>query len=222
MIVVPFHQAIRATTPIFIITIYHSVLGQTYCPQIYLSLIPVALGLGLVIYGSDYITSAAFSIILLGAALAVIRTVATNRMQTSGLWFSAPELLFRVLPIACGQCLMLAYLTGELHGFKPPTMSEILSICTSWGVLPRVLNGFLAFGLDLASLIACKQAGALTLAVAAATVKQVFVVTFLAVSSDSMRGCITFCGLLLVLAGGMGYGMLQRIDKETFDGVVAV
>ncbi len=170
MVTIPFHQVIRATTPVFTIAIYRFFFSNTYNVDTYLSLVPVILGVGLATFGDYYATVLGFFMTILGAILAAAKTVATNRAQTAGLRLSAIELLFRLSPLALLQSIAMAYFNGEFSAIQPLLCKPCsLSIRVAFVLL---VNAAMSFGLNLASFTANKKTGALTMNVAA-NVKQV-------------------------------------------------
>lgn len=173
MVTVPFHQVIRAITPVFTIAIYRVFFSSTYSSATYFSIIPVILGVGLATYGDYYATTLGFFLTLLGAMLAAVKTVITNRMQTAGFHFSAMELLYRLSPLAVIQSIILAYFYGEFTSFQqyaaePGHMGKK-------EVTLLAINAAMAFGLNVTSFTANKKAGALTMTVAA-NLKQILTV----------------------------------------------
>ena len=65
-------------------------------------------------------------------------------------------------PLALVQCVAYAYLSGELNHVKEYAASR-LSVLQ---ILTLLLNGVIAFGLNVVSFTANKKAGALSMAVA--------------------------------------------------------
>lgn len=131
------------------------------------------LGVGLATYGDYYATMIGFFMTLLGAILAAVKTVMTNRMQTAGLHFTAIELLYRLSPLAVLQSIAMAYLNGEFSGIEKYFFEQgNLSMKV---VLIFSINAAMAFGLNVTSFSANKKTGALTMTVAA-NVKQIFTV----------------------------------------------
>ena len=172
MVTIPFHQVIRATSPVFIILIYRVIYRSTYTRLTYLSLVPVIVGVGLATYGDYDYTWLGFAMTLHGAVLAAVKTVVTNRIQTAGIHFGALELLYRMSPLALVQSMAMAYLHGEIGGLNSHLHSERFSEAAC---LIVAINGLMAFGLNLASFAANKKTGALTMTVAA-NVKQILTV----------------------------------------------
>ncbi len=173
MVTIPFHQTLRATAPIFIILIYRLLYRSTYTRTTYLSLLPIILGVALATYGDYYFTRLGFLMTLLGTLLAACKTIVTNRLQTAGLHLSALELLYRMSPLAFVQSLAMAYLNGELTSFHDFALSSNKFSGTAAVII--LVNGVMAFGLNVSSFSANKKAGALTMTVAA-NVKQILTV----------------------------------------------
>lgn len=73
MVSMPFHQIMRSTTPIFTILIYRFRFNRSYSTKVYLSLIPIVLGVGLATYGDYYFTMTGFILTLLGVILAAVK-----------------------------------------------------------------------------------------------------------------------------------------------------
>lgn len=170
LVTIPFHQILRATTPVFIIAIYRVAFDSTYPVETYCSLVPVIVGVGLATYGDYYATITGFVMTLLGAILAAVKTVATNRLQTAGLHLNALELLHRMAPLAMLQAFLVAYLNGEVAACRKFGFLEGNINATACAILAA--NGAIAFGLNLISFSANKKVGALTMTVAA-NVKQI-------------------------------------------------
>lgn len=165
MVTLPFHQVVRATTPVFTVAIYRIFFSNGYGFLTYLSLVPVILGVGLATCGDYYATELGFIITLLGAILAATKTVATNRMQTAELHLSAWEILYRLSPLAVAQSLIVGYFRGEVSAFlefagQPGNFNNK-------AILVLLINAVLAFGLNMISFMANKKVGALTMTVAA-------------------------------------------------------
>ncbi|KAF4631336.1 hypothetical protein G7Y89_g6793 [Cudoniella acicularis] len=175
----------RSTTPIFTILIYRIRFNRSYSTKVYISLIPIVLGVGLATYGDYYFTVIGFILTLLGVVLAAVKTVVTNRIMTGPLALSPLEILFRMSPLAFIQALTYSHLTGELSSFCDCLTSsffrESLIITTSstavLSIIPHLPlpsyqltlallgNGLLAFVLNISSFATNKNAGALTITV---------------------------------------------------------
>lgn len=209
LVTVPFHQVVRAISPVFTIGIYHVFFGAVYSTQTYVSLIPVMFGVGLATYGDYNATVYGFLMTLAGAILAAVKTVITNRMQTSGLHLSALELLYRMSGPALIQSLIMAWYHGEfdLFGLEHPTMPDPMLCAT------LIVNGALAFALNYTSFSANKKAGALTMTVAA-NIKQILTVLFSYLLWDLRVSSLNVCGILLTLAAGAWYSAIELVGKK--------
>ncbi|KAI9811338.1 MAG: UAA transporter [Pycnora praestabilis] len=221
---VPFHQVVRATTPLFIIAIYRIYFGETYSSSTYLSLIPIIGGVGLATYSDYYTTRLGFFVTLLGAILAAIKTVITNRMQTGGFRFSAMEILYHMSPLAVLQSLLYAHLNGEIIAFYRYTIDD--RKLTGLMVVIICMNGAIAFGLNYISFTANKKVGALTMTVAA-NFKQVLTIlmgigffhlrvrftnacgTYNILQPLHLSALIENTGIVLTLLGGALYAKVE-------------
>ena len=193
MVTIPFHQVVRATAPVFTVAIYRFYYSTTYSFDTYVSLVPVILGVGLATYGDYYATVLGFFMTLLGAILAALKTVVTNRMQTAGLHLTAIELLYRLSPLAVLQSLAMAYLNGEFSGIEK-FLFEQGNLSTKFAFIISV-NAAMAFGLNVTSFTANKKAGALTMTVAA-NVKQILTVLLAVIFWRLNIGFINAAGML--------------------------
>ncbi len=173
MVTIPFHQVVRATTPVFTVLIYHFIYQASYSTLTYCSLIPVIAGVGLATYGDYAATTLGFIVTLLGAFLAAVKTVTTNRIQTGSLRLSAMEILHRMSPLALVQSLAFASLFGEIEHFRKHAVVERRLNINIIAML--LVNGIIAFGLNVISFAANKMVGALTMTVAA-NVKQILTI----------------------------------------------
>ena len=217
MVNLPFHQVVRATTPAFTVGIYHLAFSFTYNNATFLSLIPVIVGVILTTYGDYSWTKPGLLLTWFGAFLAALKTVITNRMQTSGLHLSALELLYRMSPLAFLQSMVLSlYYQNELEGLLPllvdaPTTFKMLMLFT--------VNGALAFALNYTSFIANRKAGALTMTVAA-NVKQILTVLLAITFWGLQVGYLNVAGIIMTLAGGIWYSMVEIRGRRATSGVV--
>ena len=100
--------------------------------------------------------------------LSALKTIVTNVVQVGRLKLHPLDLLLRMSPLAFLQCIAYAYLTGELekvidYGFTKMTTTSFFAL---------LMNGVIAFFLNIVSFTANKKTSALTMTVAA-NVKQV-------------------------------------------------
>ncbi|KAJ2706148.1 hypothetical protein H4R19_005041, partial [Coemansia spiralis] len=105
---VPLHQVVRGTVPVFtvLISLVFRSSSQGYSARVYLSLVPVVVGVGMATYGDHYsFTMFGFVVTMLGTVLAALKTVVTNTILVGGyqLRLSAFDLLYRLCPLAFAQ-----------------------------------------------------------------------------------------------------------------------
>ncbi|KAI9680063.1 MAG: UAA transporter [Caeruleum heppii] len=217
LVTIPFHQVIRATTPVFTILIHRLIYSEAYPVQTYLSLFPIIVGVGLATYGDYSATLLGFLLTLTGALTAAVKTVVTNRLQTGSLELPALEILYRLSPLAAGYTLLYAWYTGELSSFRvtpfhrsspPPTDKPL----TTNLVLALLGNGILAFLLNVVSFTANKRVGALTMTVAA-NLKQILTILVGVLGFGFKVGACNAIGMILTLSGGAWYGHVE-VAKE--------
>lgn len=139
-------------------------------------------------YGDYYYTMWGLVLTLLGTVLAALKTVITNVLQTNSTTTSAGafpaspktphhppvaanvtrlklhplDLLLRMSPLAFVQCIIYAYLSGELHGVHGYGGAHF----TTKRLWALGINGAIAFGLNIVSFTANKKSGPLTMTVA--------------------------------------------------------
>ncbi|ORX61844.1 TPT-domain-containing protein [Hesseltinella vesiculosa] len=200
LVSVPVHQVIRAMTPLFTILLSISFLRKSYSSLTYISLFPVVAGVGFATFGDYDYTAAGFFLTVLGTVLAAIKTVVTNRVQVGRLKLHPLDLLLRMSPLAFIQTMMYSYVTGEMA-----TMQEFVRTRGTWSLFFALLvNGILAFFLNVVSFTANKKTSALTMTVAG-NVKQVLSIVLAVVIFDIKLTWMKTLGILLTLAGGAWY-----------------
>ncbi|KAJ7507185.1 hypothetical protein B0H11DRAFT_1970631 [Mycena galericulata] len=185
LVTVPFHQVVRAATPIFTILFSGALLGSQSSRSKKISLIPVVAGVGLATFGDYYFTCAGFLLTLLGTLLAALKTIFTN--VSSRPHFSNPfDLLFFLSPLAFMTCL------------------KMTALCA---------NGCIAFGLNVVSFSANRRVGALGMTVAA-NVKQVLTIVCAVVIFNLTITPLNALGILLTLVGGAWYASIELAEKQ--------
>ncbi|KIJ63665.1 hypothetical protein HYDPIDRAFT_92303 [Hydnomerulius pinastri MD-312] len=229
LVTIPFHQVVRAATPIFTILLSMFLFGARSSRQKAASLIPVIAGVGLATYGDYYCTTPGLLLTILGTLLAAIKTIFTSILQSppllskpspqlpSAFRFLVPprlhlhplDLLTRMAPLAFIQCVLLAYMSGELEHVRHWSAHEM----TPWKAVVLGLNGVIAFGLNIVSFTANKKAGPLSMTVAA-NVKQVLSIILAVLIFDLSISAMNAMGILLTLAGGAWYATVEYREKK--------
>ncbi|KAI9287029.1 triose-phosphate transporter family-domain-containing protein [Umbelopsis sp. AD052] len=209
MVSVPFHQVVRAMTPIFTVMISIVFLRTTYSKAKYLALLPVIFGVGFATFGEYDFTLLGFLLTVLGTGLAALKTVVTNRVQVGRLKLHPLDLLLRMSPIAFVQTVIYSYFTGELSEVRHFVTTDM----HAGMYVALLLNGIVAFSLNVVSFTANKQAGPVTMTVAG-NVKQVLSIV-LAIFIFNLRINPTNAfGILLTLFGGAYYALVDAKENK--------
>lgn len=161
LVTVPFHQVVRASTPIFTL-LFSTVILHTDCSSAKLvALLPVVAGVAFATYGDYYFTTYGFMLTLLGTVLAALKTVYTNQLQTAHQNPLNPvDMLRFVSPLAFLQALVVAHGSGELsRAYETLTGPD-------GPYFDLLFNGTTAFALNVLSFSANRRVGALSMTVA--------------------------------------------------------
>ncbi|KAG8875192.1 UAA transporter [Tulasnella sp. 332] len=285
LVTIPFHQVVRASAPLFTITIAYLMSGRSgrsgkgfmgVGRKKLGTLVPVMIGVGFATYGDYYFTKWGLILTIMGTFLAALKTVITNKLQTtttisrrllpstppltptlpshhtfdysdpkspyrnpanappttSVTASSAPsrfklhplDLLLRMSPLAFVQCVVYAYLSGEMervasgaHLYVNPKFGNgggsIVYGSQRMMCLALFGNGLIAFGLNVVSFTANKRTGPLTMTVAA-NIKQVLTILLAVVIFNVRVSPTNVIGIFLTLAGGMWYAAIEYEEKE--------
>jgi len=235
MVTIPFHQVVRSTTPLFAIVLSSIILRTRFTVRKLISLIPVVAGVAIATYGDYHFTVAGLLLTLLGTVLAALKTICTNLLQVPptppqkaslGTPVTASsanagwnafrlqnklhplDLLLRMSPLAFIQCVLYAQASGELDRVRAFSATNM----TRANLLALIVNGMIAFGLNVVSFTANKKTGALTMTVAA-NVKQVLTILLsMLIFNLSLTGQ-NATGITLTLFGGAWYGYIEYKEK---------
>jgi drug/metabolite transporter (DMT)-like permease len=141
-----------------------------------------------------------FVLTVLGTVLAAIKTVVTNRVQVGRLKLHPLDLLLRMSPLAFIQTMIYSYVTGE--------MTEVVEFCqtklTFSVIIALLINGIIAFFLNVVSFTANKKTSALTMTVAG-NVKQVLSIVLAVIIFNLNITFMNLAGIMLTLVGGAWY-----------------
>lgn len=209
LVSVPFHQVVRAMTPLFTIVISMVMFRKRHSRQTYLSLIPVVAGVAFATYGDYSFTAWGFVLTLTGAILASLKTIITNRVQVGRLKLHPLDLLVRMSPLAFMQCVFFGWWSGELEQVRVYGATEM----TRQKAIALAINGAIAFGLNVVSFTANKKTSALTMTVAA-NVKQVLTIVLAVVIFNFRLNPTNLLGITLTLAGGAWYARVELQEKS--------
>lgn len=142
------------------------------------------------------------------------------------------DLLTRMCPLAFIQCVLYAWINGELKGVRDWSAHEM----TWFSAAALIVNGCIAFGLNIVSFTANKKAGALSMTVAGtfytalsplrvlrgtdssdfvpANIKQVLTILFAVFMFDLNITSTNAAGILFTLVGGAWYGYVGYEEKR--------
>ncbi|KAI3649781.1 hypothetical protein MP228_005413 [Amoeboaphelidium protococcarum] len=217
LVTVPFHQVVRATTPVFAILLSVLFLKKRYSLQIYLSLLPVIMGVGLATMGEYNFSQTGLILTLLGTFLAAMKTVVTNVVQVGSLKLHPIDLLLRMSPLAFVQCLIFGHLSGEnqrlaefIFGNPAVDAPSLFTPTVFWALF---FNGVIAFMLNFVSFTANKMTSALTMTVAA-NIKQVLSILLAVSIFDLTITSLNGLGILITLVGGAWYTFVEFQSKQ--------
>ncbi|CEG83078.1 Putative Ribonuclease III [Rhizopus microsporus] len=187
-------------TPVFTVMLNVLFLKKTYSAMTYTSLIPVIAGVAFATFGDYNYTAMGFFLTVLGTILAAVKTVVTNRVQVGRLKLHPLDLLLRMSPLAFIQTMIYSYLTGEMQ-----LVQEYCKTSMNFSVFcALLLNGVIAFFLNVVSFTANKKTSALTMTVAG-NVKQVLSIVLAVIIFDLSITAMNGLGIILTLAGGAWY-----------------
>ncbi|KAG1903608.1 triose-phosphate transporter family-domain-containing protein [Suillus fuscotomentosus] len=221
LVTVPFHQVVRAATPVFIIILSIFFFGTRSSNHKMISLVPVMAGDIWRLFVHDKRTPVdptGNSTCCHENHLHFYPTVdpITDFSATTGEFCYPPrlqlhplDLLTRMAPLAFIQCVFLAYFTGELSRVHTWSLYEMTP--GNAGLLG--LNGFIAFGLNIVSFTANRAAGPLSMTVAA-NVKQVLSIFCAVVLFKLTITPTNALGILLTIAGGVWYAAIDYQEKR--------
>ncbi|KAI8591116.1 triose-phosphate transporter family-domain-containing protein [Geranomyces variabilis] len=240
LVTVPFHQVVRSTVPLFTVLLSTLFLSKHYSRGIYLSLLPIVFGVVFATTADYNYTLLGLLLTLLGTVLAAVKTIVTNIVQVGDLRLHPLDLLLRMSPLACLQTVLWAVATGEarevaawvmaMSGYNDvggsgedgggaarmtingrPTGGNHSGWVTALALL---VNGALAFGLNVASFVANRRTSALTMCVAG-NVKQVLSI-ILSVAIFQLHITTTNAGgILITLLGGIWYTYVDYREKNS-------
>ncbi|KPV75367.1 uncharacterized protein RHOBADRAFT_14250 [Rhodotorula graminis WP1] len=162
LVSVPFHQVVRAMTPLFTIFMSIVLFRKRYSRQTFLALVPVVAGVVFATYGDYSFTPWGFILTLIGTFLAALKTIITNRVQVGRLKLHPLDLLVRMSPLAFMQCVFFGWWSGELDRVRAYAATDM----TQNKAIALAMNGAIAFGLNVVSFTANKKTSALTMTVA--------------------------------------------------------
>ncbi|KAF9494338.1 TPT-domain-containing protein [Pleurotus eryngii] len=123
------------------------------------------------------------------------------------------DLLLLTSPLAFIQCVLIAHFSGELDNVRHYSQHEM----SNTKLMALLVNGLIAFGLNVVSFTANKKIGALGMSVAA-NVKQVLTILIAVVIFELRISGTNAIGILLTLFGGAWYARVEYAEKTRRSG----
>jgi len=267
LVTVPFHQVVRASTPLFTILFSALILGTPSSRTKLAALFPVVVGVGFATYGDYYFTPWGFFLTLLGTVLASLKTIYTNFLQAPSHAtirshisdktasynadkntlpdtlsppppspsnrtrlppLSSLHLLYLLSPLAFVETTVIAHFSGELERVRAYSDLGLWHLPTSrltrgqptsvpglskTQVILLLMNGLMAFGLNVVSFTANRKVGALSMTVAA-NVKQVLTILCAVVLFNLTITPMNAVGIALTLLGGVMYAAVELKERR--------
>ena len=203
---VHFHQIIRSATPF--VTVVLNLFYKVYTPWIkLLALLPVVIGVMLATNGEVNYTLFGFVLVWIGVVLSSLKGIVTNQVMVGPLKLHPMDALLKLCPLATVQCLFIALINGEIYALlnNPPSTPIVISL---------LLNGFIAYLLNVASFTANKMNGSLTMTVAG-NLKQVVTIILSVVVFSALITPTNGIGILLTIFGGILYSWTDFLTRKT-------
>ncbi|KAL8292558.1 hypothetical protein RQP46_001170 [Phenoliferia psychrophenolica] len=203
------NECVRALTPLATVVLSVMFLNKRPSRETYLSLLPVVFGVVFATFGEYNYTMRGLILTLLGMVLAAIKTIVTNRVQVGRLKLHPLDLLIRMSPLAFMQCVLWGWYSGELDRVRIYGATEM----TRSKAIALLMNGIIAFGLNVVSFTANKKTSALTMTVAA-NVKQVLTIVLAVLIFHIQLNATNMFGITLTLSGGAWYAKVELGEKS--------
>ncbi|GAA5914916.1 hypothetical protein JCM8208_000770 [Rhodotorula glutinis] len=215
LVSVPFHQVVRAMTPLFTIFMSIVLFRKRYSRQTFLALVPVVAGVVFATYGDYSFTPWGFILTLIGTFLAALKTIITNRVQVGRLKLHPLDLLVRMSPLAFMQCVFFGWWSGELDRVRAYAATDM----TQNKAIALAMNGAIAFGLNVVSFTANKKTSALTMTPdmplsPPPNVKQVLTIVLAVIIFNVVLNPTNLLGISLTLFGGAWYAKVELAEKS--------
>jgi len=211
LVSVPVHQVVRATVPLFAMFLMVMIYRKRYAPETYLALGLIIFGVTLATYGDYSASSYGLFLTLFGSVLAALKGIATNALLVGSLKLHPLDLLLKMSPLAFIQCSILAIITGESSAIYDKAFVVQSISRNQW--LSLILNGAIAFGLNVVSFTGNKKTSAVTMSVCG-NIKQVLTVLLSVLIFNLSINRLNMFGISVTMAGGAYYSYVEYQSKH--------
>ncbi|KAI9006958.1 triose-phosphate transporter family-domain-containing protein [Hyaloraphidium curvatum] len=215
MVSLPFHQIVRAMGPAVTVILELLVYGKSRSRRVYLTLVPVCLGVALSSAGDLEFTWMGAAMTVFGVILACWKQLVTNQLLVGPLKLHPLDLLWRMSLLSAIQCAAISQLNGEtqrLTGYMDKLSSGGMPFDWSTFTFHMTTNAVLAFLINYVSFAAAAIIGPLAISVAA-NVKQVMVIILSIFMFGFRMTPLNAIGVPVTLLGGMLYSRESAAEK---------
>eukprot|EP00977_Amphora_coffeiformis_P027696 scaffold34634_cov171-Amphora_coffeaeformis.AAC.5 len=233
---VNFNQVMRSLSPAATMAVSMVCFGKQFSASRKLATVPVMVGVALACLGDMSNTRIGVFYTVLAVFLAAAKCVASGELLAGSLKLHPVDLLGRIMckklktrkrrdrsltvfvlqqraPLASAQCLLMAYLTGEVADISQRWTAELNPFVDYRPFLVVTFSALAAFGLNISSLQTNKLTSPLTMTIAA-NVKQVLMMVLSTFLFNTHVSPLNGLGMGITLAASAGYSYVSLTETE--------